>query len=412
MAAGNALNASVAGVFVRADEMIPSIELRDYWLGSLRQFKTLEDLRRSAFFADCGKEIEAYLGTPQMMPFSGAIPRLKAFLRVVEWNIEKGKRSDGIARSLQDDEILKWADIAILNEADYGMNRSHNRHVARDLAESLGMHAVFAPAHFELTKGTDDELNLEGENRESLQGNAILSRHPIQEACIVALPAAFEPYEFEEKRFGRRNCLWARIQLQKSSIWVGSVHLELRNTPASRARQMRHIMEHLPGGRDSVYLLGGDLNANTFKRGAVLRTMQSVFRLLIASPSRIKKQLLHPEHGKEPLFKVLRHHGFVWEGFNTNEETARADIASLEEAGSLPLPLLQAIHRRLEPYEGHLCFKLDWLLAKNIRALTDEQKQDIHASVSSSGPGCRKGENSGPQRLSDHLPIYADFDLA
>ena len=37
---------------------------------------------------------------------------------------------------------------------------------------------------------------LQGDNRESLQGNAILSRYPIVEAHNVPLPVTFEPYEF------------------------------------------------------------------------------------------------------------------------------------------------------------------------------------------------------------------------
>jgi endonuclease/exonuclease/phosphatase family metal-dependent hydrolase len=389
-----------------------AMEPHFFWIENLRKHNTMGELRQSEFFKNYGKEIEGFLRTPQVVPYPGAVPRLNQFLRVVQWNIEKGKRFDAIAHRFQSGEILRWADIVILNEADRGMNRSQNRHVARALAESLGMNAVFAPAHFELTKGTDDELLQEGENRESLQGNAILSRYPVLEACVVPLPVTFEPYEYQEKRFGWRNCLWVRLQLSRSSLWVGSVHLELRNAPVCRARQMRHILEHLPGERSEAYLLGGDLNANTFQRGTAWRTARSVARLFIGSPAKIRKQLLHPERGKEPLFNILNRYGFAWEAFNSNEETARVSINSLEESGSLPISVLKVLHKRLEPYQGYLCFKLDWLFGKNVVALGDEQKKDMRANVASMKPSCLKGENTGPLRMSDHLPIYADLDLA
>ena len=382
------------------------------WLENLRKYKTLDILRRSTFFADCGEQIEQFLKTPQIASYPGASPRLDSFLRAAQWNIEKGKRFDAILDRLQTDEILKWADVILLNEVDHGMNRSGNRNVAHALAEHLGMHRVFAPAHFELTKGTDDELLLEGENCESLQGNAILSRYPILEARIVHLPVSFEPYEFHEKRFGWRNCLWARLQLKKSFLWVGSVHLELRNTPRCRAAQIRHLVERLPGGEEESYLLGGDLNTNSFGRGTTWRTLQSVFRLLCSSPSRAKDQLLHPERGREPLFDVLARKGFIWQGFNSHQETARAAIYSLEEAGSFPAILLDTLKRRLEPYEGYLCFKLDWLLGKNIQPLTGGKMKDILTGTESVEPACAQGENAGPCRLSDHLPIYADLDIA
>ncbi len=377
----------------------------------MRQYKTLAELRKSDFFADCGAEMEQFLMTPQIISRAGAAPRLNSFMRVAQWNIEKGKRFGAILHRLQTDNVLKWADVLILNEADHGMNRSQNRHVACDLANNLGMHMAFGPAHLELTKGTDDELSLEGENRESLQGNAVLSRYPILEAQVVPLPVTFEPYEFEEKRYGWRNCLWVKLQSPKGFLWIGSVHLELRNTPRCRARQIAHIMENLPGGANDPYLLGGDLNVNSFSRGTLWRTVRSVSRLLTSSPSAVKDELLHPERGREPLFKTLCRHGFTWSGLNSSEETARAALNSLEEVGFFPASILNAVRKRLNPYNGYLCFKLDWLLGKNARALAGGQRHDLAANISSSDPGCRGGENAGPNRVSDHLPIYADLDL-
>ncbi|MBN2243184.1 MAG: endonuclease/exonuclease/phosphatase family protein [Acidobacteria bacterium] len=381
------------------------------WIGNLSEYGTLDELRRSAFYAASRARILSYLETPQFFLSGTASPRLQAFLRVAQWNIEKGRRFDSILGLLGGNDILKWADIVILNEADYGMARSGNRHVARELAERLGMHMVFGPAHFELTKGTEEDLAAEGGNRESIQGNAVLSRYPVLDAAVIPLPGTFEPYEFGEKRFGGRCCLWAKIQLGRQPVWVGSVHLELRNTPRCRAVQVQHIIENLPGGEKETFLLGGDLNTNGFRRGTGWRTILSISRILLHRAAKIKEQLLHPEKGREPLFDTFRRNGFFWEGLNSNEETARSAIHALEESALLPGFLMDAVQKRLKPYNGYLCFKLDWFLGKNLRALGDGEKLDAGAGTASRRAGSLKGKNYGPGRASDHLPIYADIDL-
>ena len=371
----------------------------------------MAQLKRSPFYAQWRGHIKKLFHMPQLHYCAQSRPRLQAFIRIAQWNIEKGKNFKAIMDRITADEVLRWADIFILNEADWGMIRSQNRHVAKALAEELGMHMAFAPAHLELTKGTGEELEIDGENRESLQGNAILSRYPIVEARVVPLPKTFEAFDFHEKRFGQRNCLWARIQLNHDSLWIGSVHLELRNTPRCRARQMAHIMAHLPDGGLGAYILGGDLNTNTFERATHWRTAKSFLRLWFSSPSELKTSLLNPDQGREPLFKILKSYGFAWEGFNAYEETARVPIDSLEESSALPRFLQNSIKRKLEPYDGFLCFKLDWIVGKNIRPLAEGEMMDASTQVVSRRAASIKGDNSSPDRASDHLPICADIAL-
>ncbi len=378
---------------------------------NLRKYRTLAELRKSPFYAHYREQLESLLTTPEISFSRDARPRVDAFLRIAQWNIEKGKRSDMVLQRLLGHEILQWADIIVLNEADRGMIRSQNRHVAKWLAQELNMHMVFAPAHIELTKGTGEELGLEGENIESLQGNAILSRYPVLEAVVITLPQVFEPYEFPEKRFGGRNCVWARIQLKQFSLWVGSVHLELRSTPGCRARQMHHIMDHLPGSGAGAYILGGDFNTNTFARGTAWRAGRSLLRLLTCSPSKLKEALLRPERGGEPLFAVLNRYGFAWEGFNSNEETARVSIDSLEEAHLIPELPSRWIKRKLTAYEGVLSFKLDWLVGKNIKPLRYGEKIDTRTGTVSLTASCVHDNDSSSIQASDHQPIFADIAL-
>jgi endonuclease/exonuclease/phosphatase family metal-dependent hydrolase len=371
--------------------------------------RTLRELRRSRFFASTRAEIESLLAAPQTVRHASAAPRLHAFVRVVQWNIEKGRNFAAVLSCLQDDPVLRWADLVLLNEADYGMIRSGNRHVARDLAEALQMHLVFGPSYLELTKGSGDEANLEGDNRESLQGNAVLSRHPVLEARVVPLPVCFEPYDFAEKRFGRRNCVWARVLVHGRPFWVGSTHLEVRTTPGCRARQMERLLAHLPGCAEESYLLGGDLNSNGFPRGTRWRAVLSAGRLIACSPAQVLEEWLHPDRGCEPLFGVARRAGFDWKGFSAAVDTASAPLSGLEEAQFLPAWLVEKLRKRLLRYGEHVCLRLDWLLGRNIRALEAGEIRDRLTGIASVSPGSVRTARLGTRRASDHSPVFADF---
>ncbi len=351
------------------------------------------------------------LDRPEVFNHPAANSRRLSFLRIVQWNIEKGKRYSLLLEVLRTHEILRRADVILLNEADYGMNRSGNIHVARDLARDLGMNMVFGPAHLELTKGTEEELSIPGENQESLQGNAILSRYPILESRSIPLPVCFEPYEFHEKRYGRRNCVWARIELESGSLWFGSAHLEVRNTPSCRARQMKHILDNLPADAGDPCLLGGDFNSNGFSRGTTWRTARSALRISFADPDKLKEELRHPEEGSEPLFRVAREAGFSWRRLNSAEDTASAPIGGLEDAGLLPSFIADRVRKRLSVYNGYLDFKLDWLLGRGIQPVKRGEIIDRISGSVSENPGCIRLPRRGADRISDHNPIYADLSI-
>lgn len=384
---------------------------RQFLLQQLRGFATLAELHSSTFFAECGKELEAVLTTPEIVRCDGAVPRLSSFLRVAQWNIEKGRCWERAVEFMQSNQVLRWADVLLLNEADHGMIRSENDHVAARVAAALRMNMAYCPAHLELTKGTGADLRHEGENRESVQGNAVLSRYPILGAKAVPLPVCFEPFEFHERRFGGRNCLWARLRIGAGSAWVGAAHLEVRNTPRCRALQMRHLLTRLPGSEQGPHLLGGDLNANGFPRGTRWRTLRSIERLVLHDPEEVKEELRHPERRAEPLFRFVHRAGFEWEGLNTHEETASAPIGDLEDSALLPGFFVRFIRRRLESFQGHLDFKLDWLLSRGIRALRRGEMLDAASGISSSDPARIPTARSGPGRISDHSPIFADFQI-
>ena len=95
--------------------------------------------------------------------------KLGQFLRVVEWNIERGLEYDAIKRAftdaagfarlidsnayprgsekrkrvLQQVALMKQADVIVLNEVDFGMRRTDYRNVAADLASALQMNYAY-----------------------------------------------------------------------------------------------------------------------------------------------------------------------------------------------------------------------------------------------------------------------------
>jgi endonuclease/exonuclease/phosphatase family metal-dependent hydrolase len=380
-------------------------------LANLRDFSTVEELHRSGFFLEYGEEIRTLLQTPEIIRNPSARPRTRSFLRIAQWNIETGRRARAVAGLIEGHEVLRRADVILANEVDRGMARSGNLHVARVIGEELGMHAAFCPAHIELTPAGGEEAAAGDGNRESLQGNAVLSRHPIIDASVIQLPVCFEPYEFREKRYGYRNCLLTKLSVHGSDLWTGSVHLEVRNTPRCRAVQMRHLLARLPTRPGEAVVLGGDLNSNGFRRGSRWRTVASACRLLLSPPERIKERLRHPERRSEPLFSIAARHGFSWKDLNSDEVTATAEIDMLEDASMLPAVIARLVARRLLPYDGHLDFKLDWLLGRNVRALRHCEARDELSGTASEDPGCVSTERTGDARPSDHSPIFADIRL-
>jgi hypothetical protein len=77
----------------------------------------------------------------------------------------------------------------------------------------------------------------------------------------------------------------------------------------------------------------------------------------------------------------------------------------------IPAAVVRAVRRRLEPYRGHLQLKLDWLLGRGVRQLGAGEVTDAETGITSADPGRIALATTGPQRLSDHLPIHADIAI-
>src|SRR5215471_11856241 len=61
-------------------------------VSELSQFRTFRELRASSTYKQNRETIRALLDQPRVITSSLSTPRIHSFLRVVEWNIERGTR--------------------------------------------------------------------------------------------------------------------------------------------------------------------------------------------------------------------------------------------------------------------------------------------------------------------------------
>ena len=380
-------------------------------IAELKEFRTLRELRASEAYQKHRAYITALLETPRLFPANDAQPLVQDFVRIAQWNVEKGKQLDAVIETFRSHPVLRYADLISLNEADVGMNCSGQRFVAHELGKALGMHVVFAPAYLEFSKGYGDDLLIPGENTIALQGNAILSRYPLHHPRIIELPVCFNHFEHAEKRIGRRIAVAAEVEISGHQVSFVSAHLEVRNSPACRARQMAAIIADAEQASTSAAIIAGDFNTNTFVRGGLWRTVQAGMRIALANPERFARQLAAPQTS-EPLFALLERHGFIIEGFNNTETTCRTQMRGFEDGSHLPQVLREAFERRLARHNYQLDFRLDWITGRGVRPLEQSEVIDVASSVASLPPQTIGGlKNEKGEMISDHDPITVDLEI-
>ena len=260
--------------------------------------------------------------------------RLGRVVRVVQWNIERGLEYDairlaftdaaGFARLLDSSlyprggekrelvmrqvQLLKQADVVVLNEVDFGMRRTDYRNVAADLASALRMNYAYGvefvevdPIALGLEKfeelSPEDRAKLAGEigvdraRYRGLHGTAILSRFPLENVRLE--PFEHQPHDwyrdelksvrpleagkrkagelvFQEKvrrevRRGGRMMLTAEIRdarLPGGRLTVVATHLESKTKPEGRRKQLEELLARVRDA-DSAVVVAGDMNTST-----------------------------------------------------------------------------------------------------------------------------------------------------
>src|SRR5689334_8710121 len=123
------------------------------FLPDLARFETTRELERSRSFRKLQPDIERVLEQIWQEDLAPAPVSTSGPIRVVAWNIERGIQLDAIIATLRDHPSLRAADVLLLSELDWGMARTGNRFIARDIAVALGMNYAFAPCYLALSKG-------------------------------------------------------------------------------------------------------------------------------------------------------------------------------------------------------------------------------------------------------------------
>ena len=376
----------------------------------LNHFKTQPELLSSAEYQQHRAYLTELLSTPQIFPATNPRPRLNDFLRIAHWNIEKGKHCDDVIAAFRQHPILQAADLISINEADVGMNRSTQAFVARELGAALGMHLAFAPCYLEFSKGYGEDLTMPGENTVALQGNAILSRYELLKPRVIQLPMCYDHFEHGEKRIGNRNALAVEIERGGQRLSFVTTHLEVRNAPTCRARQIAAILAELEKpGVPPAAIIAGDFNSNTFARGGMLRTLGGSARMMRSQTNALRREIAAPQ-SREPLFALLKQHGFTEAGFNSGDVTCYVPLKILEDSGKLPGFLAAAINQQMARYNGQLDFRLDWILGRGVQPLGGQEVTDSETNIASLRPQTIAGlrRNEGGQ-ITDHDPITADI---
>ena len=157
-------------------------------------------------------------------------------LRVLAYNIRHGRGMDGnvdierIARVIESQK----PDLVALQEVDKLCERGGRIDMARILGERLNMNYRFGRA-----------IDLQGGE----YGNAVLSRFPILETRVHALPESAE----------QRVALEVEIQIHEERLSFVSLHLESASEQ-QRSRQAKSLIDRFAKKTHPI-LLAGDFNA-------------------------------------------------------------------------------------------------------------------------------------------------------
>ncbi len=388
--------------------------------GSLRRYRSYEELVASPFYLKIGDSLESILNSAELVNFdSSPFVNPKPFFRAVAWNIERGMRLDDAIAALKAHPVLQHGDFFLLSETDLGMVRSENRNVAREIAEALKCNYFFGTSYLNLDKGNGAELDVEGENTLGLHGNALLSRYPIVSAELIPLKNCKNKLKGKEKRLGSQKALLVRVEVEGGrQLAVVCVHLDAHSSQRQRVEQMETILNsveaHCPG---VPVLVGGDWNTSTYNAshgffafwGFWWRVFNGVKRI-------IRDHYPYPERRFEKkLFRMVEKRGFDYRRLNAmGEGTIHYDIEDIRANKNLsdwvPQWCIDIMNRTLAAAGGRASLKVDWFIGRGVSPvdLHDSRlyREGAPSPIAPSVIPCPKGA-LGP--VSDHDAIVLDF---
>ncbi|MGQ0542738.1 MAG: endonuclease/exonuclease/phosphatase family protein [Blastocatellia bacterium] len=329
-------------------------------------------------------------------------------VRALAWNIERGNIFEGILDALKNHDDLNDKDVLLLTELDYGMARSKNRFVARELAEALKMNYAFAPVYIALQKGSGVESEMEGENTKSIHGLAMFSKFPMKNVHAIPLPNGKDKMWGKEKRLGYLRALIADIEHPAGEFRAITVHLDAHCSRAHRHKQMKIILDHLDTLPPLPTIIGGDWNTTTFNAQNARRAILGYWRrVMMGVKNVVNNHYPHPDrYFEKRLFGELERRGFEYRTLNElGAGTIHYDVGSIEKNTNLrdwvPEWCFPFIFWAANRVGGSVSGRLDWFAGKQISLASGTAPKTI---------GYLKDESGTP--LSDHDAITLDFVLS
>jgi len=382
------------------------------YLPDLARFKNTRELEASPLYRRLQPEVRRVLDAISMGDFAPSIeaPAADGCIRAVAWNVERGIHAEGVIESIRNHPKLARSDVFLLSELDYGMARTRNRFVARDIAEALGLNYAFAVCYLALNKGSGIEKHAEGENAESLHGNAVLARHPMRRVHALPLPNGKDKMSGEEKRIGCQRAVIADIQHPRGEFRAVSLHLDAHSSQRRRVQQMQVLLDHLDRLEPRLpVLIGGDWNTTTHNASRALYSILGYCRrVLMGVRHVVANHYPYPERWFERrLFRELEQRGYSYRDLNVPGAcTLHYDIqdiaANLNMREWVPGWCFWFINWALERTGGRCSLKLDWFAGKGIHPAVED----------SEGPAVIDSLKSGGKRVSDHDPIMVGFGFS
>ena len=188
--------------------------------------------------------------------------------RLVESNIGKA------ARILSDGAQLPRVDVVALQEADRATVRAGRRHVARELAEALGMNYVRAHVPTPADVAPIDrkwwldfeERMLRGEEGDT--GVALLSHLPLSDPARIELPWDVCPWR-------PRLAVTASVPFGGRRLHVFNAHIDTHATVEGQLKQHRTILALAARTQEPVVLLGDFNTLNDEGRRAARELLES-----------------------------------------------------------------------------------------------------------------------------------------
>jgi endonuclease/exonuclease/phosphatase family metal-dependent hydrolase len=190
-------------------------------------------------------------------------------------------RSEKVARNIDlaaeafsAGKILPPVDILALQEADKQTSRAGGHHVARELAEHLGMSWIHVPAG--LPRGVVPQkrqwwLNFEEEIALYDTGDtgvALLSHFPIGDVTRIDLP-------WNECAWRPRLSVAATIRFGSENVRLFNAHLDPHSTGSGQIEQLQVVLDHTRKSNQPTIVLGDFNTLSRRKRAETRRVLES-----------------------------------------------------------------------------------------------------------------------------------------